>query len=213
MPRRPRGFGLQRRAARVDQPPARRKQRPGRAQQLQLPGRERRDVFRPPQQLDVRMPPDHAGRRARHVEQDPLEGSRRPTSRRARPHRRPPASPTSPSRRRLSATRVRRSEETSTATSSRKFRLQLQQVAGLAARRRAGIEHALAGPRRDQIARRAARRRPGSTRRPRRSPAAPRRRWRRSSSSASSSNMLSATAMPLAARRCPILRHRSCAVD
>ncbi len=67
-------FGLQRRAARVDQPPARRKQRPRRAQQLQLPGRERRDVFRPAQQLDVRMPPDHAGRRARHVEQDPLEG-------------------------------------------------------------------------------------------------------------------------------------------
>ena len=78
------GFGPQRRAARVDQPPARRKQRPGRAQQLQLLGRKRCDVVRPAQQLDVRMPPDDARRRARHVEQDPVERSPVPPGWRAR---------------------------------------------------------------------------------------------------------------------------------
>ena len=143
------GFGLQCRAARVDQPPARRKQRPGRAQQLQLLGRKRCDIFRPPQQLDVRMPPDDARRRARHVEQNPLEGS--------------PVPPAGGLARVAGHQRRRQSQSAQVVGDSRqalgrnidrhelgKFRLQLQQVAGLAARRCTGIQNAVAGPRRDQ---------------------------------------------------------------
>ena len=58
--------------------------------------RERRDVIRPAQQLDVRMTPDDARRRARHVEQDPLEGSAVPPAGRFGGIAGRPASPTIP---------------------------------------------------------------------------------------------------------------------
>ena len=122
------GFGLQHRAARVDQAAARRKQRPRCVQDLQLLVRECGRIRRAAQQLDVRMAPDHAGRRARHIEQDALE--RRPSHQSAGiAHRRPPAwralraAPGCP--RSASGAREKHRPQVSS-----KFSLQLQQVSG-----------------------------------------------------------------------------------
>ena len=58
----------------VDQPTPRREQRPERRQQPSLLPRALLDVPLPPQQLDVRVAPDHAARGAGGVEQDRVEG-------------------------------------------------------------------------------------------------------------------------------------------
>src|SRR5690606_32668600 len=61
------------RARHVDEPASGTKQRPQRIHQPALQLRGALDVRRGSPQLDIRMPPDHAERAARRIEQDPVE--------------------------------------------------------------------------------------------------------------------------------------------
>ncbi len=157
------------------------------------------------QQLDVRVAPDHAGRRARHVEQDAVERPTVPPGGGLAPRRRPLASPTNPNGAGSRVTRVRRSGETSTAIScassgcsSSRWPVLPPGAAQASRIRSPGRGSSSRAP--SCAAASCTETTPSS--KPGKSATS----MASASSSASSSNMLVATAMPLAARLRPILR-------
>ena len=114
--------------------------------------RQRGDVIAPAQQLDIRMTADHAGRGARHIEQDAVERFAVPPRRRLagigrddlRSHSQP-LQVLRDARQPLGRNIDRRQRS--------KFRRQLEQVTCFATRRGAGVENALARLRFEQMSR------------------------------------------------------------